>query len=114
MRDDVLTESAARPYVSPRWLIGGHAQTIWPYLLKRPPLRLRRERVTTSDGDFWDFDWLDAPASPAAPLVVLFHGLEGSAQSHYVCALFTRLEQLGWRGVVPHFRGCSGELNRLP
>jgi predicted alpha/beta-fold hydrolase len=23
-------------------------------------------------------------------------------------------QQRGWRGVVPHFRGCGGELNRLP
>ena len=25
-----------------------------------------------------------------------------------------QLASLGWRGVVPHFRGCSGEPNRLP
>ena len=115
MRDDVLAEpEAARSYVPPRWLVGGHAQTIWPYLLRRPALPLRRERVDSGDGDFWDFDWLDAPATPSAPLVVLFHGLEGSAQSHYACALFTCLAAIGWRGAVPHFRGCSGEPNRLP
>ena len=113
MRDDVETETVP-PYRAPRWLIGGHAQTIWPYLLKRPQVRLRRERVETADGDFWDFDWLDTPASQSAPLVVLFHGLEGNAQSHYACALFAHLEAIGWRGVVPHFRGCSGELNRRP
>src|SRR5438034_4695187 len=113
MRDDARTDTVPQ-YRAPGWLPGGHAQTIWPYLLKRPPLRLRRERVETADGDFWDFDWLDAPALPSAPLVVLFHGLEGSAQSHYACALFAYLETIGWRGVVPHFRGCSGELNRRP
>src|SRR5204863_3209797 len=75
---------------------------------------LRRERVETDDGDFWDFDWLYAPASPDAPVVVLFHGLEGNAQSHYARALFAHLTEIGWRGVVPHFRGCSGEMNRLP
>src|SRR2546421_97802 len=74
MRDDVQTETASA-YRAPAWLPGGHAQTIWPYLLRRTPHRLRRERVETADGDFWDFDW---------------------------------------RGVVPHFRGCGGELNRLP
>jgi uncharacterized protein len=112
MRDDARTDTVP-PYQAPRWLPGGHAQTIWPYLLRRPPIRLRRERVETADGDFWDFDWLDAPKQ-SAPLVVLFHGLEGSAQSHYACALFAYLETIGWRGVVPHFRGCSGELNRRP
>jgi len=113
MRDDVITDSIP-PYCAPRWLIGGHAQTIWPYLLRRPPIRLRRERVETTDGDFWDFDWFDTPLSRSAPVVVLFHGLEGGAQSHYACALFDHLAAIGWRGVVPHFRGCSGELNRLP
>jgi uncharacterized protein len=113
MRDDVRTD-AVPPYRAPAWLVGGHAQTIWPYLLRRPPVAFRRERVETEDGDFWDFDWLDAPASRDAPLVVLFHGLEGNAQSHYARALFAHLVDIGWRGVVPHFRGCSGEINRLP
>lgn len=113
MRDDIRPDTVA-PYRAPAWLPGGHAQTIWPYLLRRESIRLRRERVETADGDFWDFDWMEAPAPASAPLVVLFHGLEGSAQSHYVCALFALLGQIGWRGVVPHFRGCSGELNRTP
>jgi hypothetical protein len=106
---------APPPYRAPRWLAGGHAQTIWPYFLRRPHVPMRRERVDTPDGDFWLFDWLDVPvANPDAPLVVLFHGLEGSSASHYARALFARLAALGWRGVVPHFRGCADEPNRLP
>jgi predicted alpha/beta-fold hydrolase len=107
--------AAPPPYRAPRWLAGGHAQTIWPYFLRRPHVPMRRERVDTPDGDFWLFDWLDAPVSnPDAPLVVLFHGLEGSSASHYARALFARLAALGWRGVVPHFRGCADAPNRLP
>jgi len=107
--------SASPPYRAPRWLAGGHAQTIWPYFLRRPHVSMRRERVDTPDGDFWLFDWLDAAVSNAdAPLVVLFHGLEGSSASHYARALFARLAALGWRGVVPHFRGCADTPNRLP
>lgn len=77
---------------------------------------LRRERVEIPDGDFWDFDWLDANLGRdvAAPTLVLFHGLEGGSDSHYAQALFGALAALGWRGVVPHFRGCSGEPNRMP
>ena len=58
-----------------------------------------------------DADWVDG--DPHAPLVVLFHGLEGGSRSHYAASLMRHLRALGWRGVVPHFRGCSGELNRL-
>jgi|SRR5437773_5394073 len=113
MRGDVRTDPVS-PYRAPRWLVGGHAQTIWPYLLRGPQVAFRRERVETDDGDFWDFDWLDASTSRDAPVVVLFHGLEGNARSHYARALFAHLADIGWRGVVPHFRGCSGEINRLP
>lgn len=72
---------------------------------------MRRETVGTRDGDLWEFDWLDAPAGPDAALVVLFHGLEGSSDSHYVGSLFVALAARGWRGVVPHFRGCAGTPN---
>jgi len=113
MRDDTESHAVA-PYRAPAWLRGGHAQTIWPTVMRLPAMPLRRERVDTGDGDFWDFDWLDAPADAGAPLVVLFHGLEGSAASPYARALFARLAALRWRGVVPHFRGCGGEPNRLP
>jgi uncharacterized protein len=108
--------AAFAPFVSPAWLRGGHAQTIYPYFLRRPVVRYRRERVDTHDGDFWDFDWLaDAPGTrPDAPLVVLFHGLEGSAQSHYALLLMMLLAERGWRGVVPHFRGCGGTPNVKP
>ena len=111
-------EAPARPvppYRSPAWLAGGHLQTIWPYLLPRPVVPVRRERVDTPDGDFWDFDWTPpAGAQERAPLVVLLHGLEGSSESHYARALLQALTARGWRGVVPHFRGCSGEPNRRP
>ena len=102
------------PYVAPRWLRGGHAQTIWPYFLRRPHVPLRREPVDTADGDVWQFDWLQTPHTVHAPLVVLFHGLEGSSSSHYARALLAALADIGWRGVVPHFRGCPAEPNRLP
>ena len=101
-----------KPYLAPAWLPGGHAQTIWPLLIKPQPLKLRRERWETPDGDFIDVDHLDAPAD--APLLVLFHGLEGSANSHYARSTAQACRKAGWRLALPHFRGCSGELNRKP
>lgn len=102
----------AQPYHAPAWLPGGHAQTIWPLLIKPKPPKLRRERWTTPDGDFIDVDHLDA--APGAPVLVLFHGLEGSARSHYAISTARACRQAGWHFVLPHFRGCSGELNRQP
>jgi predicted alpha/beta-fold hydrolase len=75
---------------------------------------LRRERIATRDGDFVDLDWLAAAAPPAAPLLLLLHGLEGSAHSHYVRGLLGLAQREGWRAVVLNFRSCSGEPNRLP
>ena len=95
-------------YRAPAWLPGGHAQTIWPYFLRRARVPMRRETVATGDGDVWEFDWLEVTPSAPGPLVVLFHGLEGSSESHYARSLFVALAARGWRGVVPHFRGCAG------
>ncbi|HUF21720.1 MAG TPA: hydrolase [Burkholderiales bacterium] len=101
-------------YRAPWWLPGGNLQTIYPFFaLQSAPPHYRRERVNTDDGDFVDFDWLDA-GGPASPVVVLFHGLEGCSRSHYASAIMQAVGVQGWRGVVPHFRGCSGEANRLP
>lgn len=103
-------------YTAPRWLPGGNLQTIWPALYARrvhgPPLHWRRERWDTPDGDFIDVDWLDQPVGAA--LLVLFHGLEGSSQSHYAEAFADLARRQGLGFVVPHFRGCGGELNRAP
>ena len=102
------------PYRAPRWLRGGHAQTVYPALfLRGTQPRYRRERWDTPDGDFIDMDFVDAGLA-RAPRVALFHGLEGSSSSHYAVALMRALDRAGWNGVVAHFRGCSGELNRLP
>ena len=100
-------------YRAPAWLPGGHLQTIYTSLIIRvPAVAYRRERLELPDGDFLDFDWMDGQAG--APVVVLFHGLEGSADSHYARNLMAHVRARGWHGAVAHFRGCSGEDNRLP
>lgn len=122
---------------------GAHPQTIWPLLLRDSPAWLlcgsialpdyRRERLETPDGDFLDLDWVGTNPGDvlpkavrgagaacagyppmATPLVILFHGLEGSSHSHYARALMHAVAARGWHGVVVHFRGCSGQANRLP
>lgn len=101
------------PYAAPSWLPGGDLQTIYTSLFIRvPQVEYRRERLELADGDFLDFDWIDGEAGQ--PVVVLFHGLEGNSGSFYARDLMHALKQRGWHGVVAHFRGCSGEDNRLP
>jgi predicted alpha/beta-fold hydrolase len=107
-------------YVAPRWLPGGNLQTIWAARFGRrvitplPPYR--RERWTAPDGDFIDVDFLEAQEKGAGPrpLLVLFHGLEGSSHSHYSEAFGALALANGWDYAVPHFRGCSGEINLAP
>jgi predicted alpha/beta-fold hydrolase len=107
-----LTERPSQ-YRPPWWLRGGNAQTLYAALVLRGPKpNYRRERWDTPDGDLVLVDWVDGPLR--APLVVLFHGLEGSSESHYARALMSAIRTRGWRGVVLHFRGCGGEPNALP
>ncbi len=102
-------------YRSPWWIPGGHAQTIiTARLTRKPKVHYHRVRWDTPDGDFIDIDWTPQPARHDAPLLVMFHGLEGASDSHYALSLMSACEQAGWQGAVVHFRGCSGELNRLP
>lgn len=105
---------------APFWLPEGHLQTIVPALWGRRVMRtgnpLQRTRWTTPDGDFIDLDWHEASGvhSASRPLLVLFHGLEGSSASHYARTFsqWALQNQVGF--VVPHFRGCSGEANLTP
>lgn len=105
-------------YTAPAWLPGGNLQTIWAATRARrhagPAPRFVRERWATPDGDFIDVDHLAPPLVAPAQHLVLFHGLEGSSQSQYAQAFASVARARGWAFSVPHFRGCSGELNRAP
>jgi predicted alpha/beta-fold hydrolase len=71
---------------------------------------MTRERWDAPDGDFIDVDF----CGQGERLVVLFHGLEGGSDSHYARAFASDAAACGWRVAIPHWRGCSGEPNRLP
>ncbi len=105
-------------YTAPWWLPGGNAQTLWAALASRrhfgPAPTWTRSRWNTPDGDFIDVDQARHPAPEGAPLLVLFHGLEGSSASQYAVAFADFAATQGLAFAVPHFRGCSGELNRAP
>jgi predicted alpha/beta-fold hydrolase len=81
--------------------------------LARLPLGLdpRRERWELDDGDFLD---VDRHGDPGAPTVVVLHGLEGSSRAPYVLRMVAAVRARGLSAVAVNFRGCSGEVNRLP
>lgn len=93
------------------YLRGPHRQTLFAFAMHpRPHLPWQHERLELPDGDFVDL----AHLGDAGPVVCLFHGLEGSLRSHYVGGLAGNLAAAGMRVTFMHFRGCSGEPNRLP
>jgi predicted alpha/beta-fold hydrolase len=100
-----------RAYSPAWWLPGPHARTIWGRFFRRtPPLDTRVERWDTDDGDFVDLVRLAAPSG--APHLVMLHGLEGTARSHYARGLFLEAARRRWAADLLLFRGCSGEPNR--
>jgi predicted alpha/beta-fold hydrolase len=89
-------------------------QTLGARLLRpsHGPL-VERERLWTEDGDFLDLDWAPDPGEDT-PIVLVMHGLEGSAQRRYMRNVAGELVRAGVRPVALNFRGCSGEPNRAP
>lgn len=103
----VITSSSYRP---PPLMAGGHLQTVLPSLLRRVDgIGYRRERIPTPDGDFIDLDW---SRCGSRQLVLLCHGLEGSADAAYIRGMARAFNQAGWDAVGYNYRGCSGEINR--
>jgi len=113
-----VQKNAVRPVFQPdpfepaALLANAHAQTISGRFLRRAPLpAFRRERIDTSDGDFLDLDFVTG-VPDSAPLVVLFHGLEGSARRGYAVNTYRMLAERGIAALGVNFRSCSGEMNR--
>ena len=105
-------------FSSPFWLPNGHAQTIWPSVFGSKILRkkvkpiFKRQTWFSPDGDFIDIDSQRSFQCSRQPLVVLFHGLEGSSGSFYSTAFYHMCTKLNFSLSIPHFRGCSGRPNR--
>lgn len=102
----------SQQFSPPWWAKNPHVQTILPVLTKVDRPALRRERIELADGDFIDLDWQGIP-QPNQAILVIIHGLEGSAESHYARRILAASKAIGLCSVVHHHRSCSGELNRL-
>ena len=92
------------------WLSNPHLQTLYPTFFRKPvDIKLTEERLTTPDNDFLDIAY---PKDNGGDLVLVFHGLEGSLQSHYIKGMLKALHNAGLYPIFMHFRGCSGEANK--
>lgn len=104
------------PFQPALGLANPHAQTLWDAV--RPGnrgVRFQRERIETPDGDFLDMDIAHVRGhdlSVNAPVVMLLHGLEGSARRPYALEAYRHLAGRGIRAVGMNYRSCSGEINR--
>ncbi|AKG08641.1 alpha/beta hydrolase [Moraxella bovoculi] len=102
-------------FLPPLWLKNPHLQTILPrYLVKFTPnyqRKLLKDSLDESDVAF-DFLPMDDKRGEdgrlTTPIVVLFHGMEGSSQSHYAKTLAKNVQAAGFHFVVAHFRSCGG------
>lgn len=110
-----IVPSAFRPA---RWLRNRHAQTVFPSFpwacRERPDLR--REVLKLPDGDVTAVDWVvETEETPkSAPLLIILHGLESSAESAYARMLMQAAAERQWRCCVLHFRDCGDYRNVLP
>lgn len=101
-------------YTPAWWLPGPHLMTVFAALARRTrPPPTKRERLELPDGDFLDLDWGETTRDSNAPLILVLHGLEGSIESPYASGMMDALAQAGFAPALLHFRGCSGEPNRL-
>lgn len=88
-----------------------HVSTVYSATIRKVEVEQKRERLTLEDGDFLDLDWSFTSAATSRVLVVI-HGLEGSAKRPYVTGLAKYFTANGWDVAAVNLRGCSGELNR--
>lgn len=96
----------------PWYFFSGHLETIVPSLwYKVEGVDYERERLELADGDFLDLDWVK---NGSKKLLILSHGLEGSADRHYIKRPAKYFGSKGWDILAWNNRSCSEEMNRLP
>jgi predicted alpha/beta-fold hydrolase len=74
---------------------------------------VRLERWATADGDDVSVALIDPPRS-GAPILTIFHGLEGTLRSTYAQALLHEAQRRGWGAAMLIWRTCDGRIPRAP
>src|SRR5688572_6261424 len=91
---------------APAWFLPGpHFQTVWGRIARpRRLVELRRESLTTPDGDELLLDHLDGDSERH---FVLLHGLEGSSCSVYMQGVLGVVARHGYSATAINFRSCA-------
>jgi len=92
-----------------------HLQTLYPAFFRKPIHHsFEIEEFKLDDDDFVDCFWCEKKPLNNEPIIILFHGLEGSYKSPYIQGIMNALKEVGVSSVLMHFRGCSGRVNNKP
>jgi predicted alpha/beta-fold hydrolase len=87
-------------------------RTIGALIIRR--VKYSREKIVLEDGGTIALDWVaqirgaDVVLQDSAPVVVVQHGICGSAESEYLIHVVEKLVNRGYRVVVLVARGCGG------
>lgn len=116
-----IEEMWPQHFTPPNWLLNGHMMTIVPAIMPRGFIRLRREAkgclVDVSDDSkvlVQKHGFENAKQKAEIPTIVIFHGLEGSADAPYVLGLAKKARARGWNVVRVNMRNCGGTMHLTP
>ena len=98
-------------YKEPFLFRNAHVATVLPSMFREVSVGYDRERISLTDGDFLDLDWVNRGNDK---IVIVSHGLEGNSYRHYVAGTAKLFSEQGWDTVGWNCRSCSGEMNLLP
>lgn len=87
-----------------------HFNSVWPQLFRRIDIKKTSTiEFTTDDKDFIE---VDVYLKNSKRVIIIFHGLESSAQNIQILGLAKKFQTAGYDVFCPNFRGCSGKPNR--
>jgi len=99
-------------FQSPFFQFNGQLQTLLPAIFRKPKIgAYQRERLTLSDDDFVDLDWIKIGSKK---LLLVSHGLEGNSQRPYVKGIAKYFTDQKYDVLAWNCRSCSGEMNKAP
>lgn len=94
----------------PSYMFNGHLETIVPNYIRRTiTVNYQRERITLSDGDFLDLDWI---YNGSRNLVILTHGIIGNSNRYYILRGAHYFDREGWDVLAWNCRSRGGEMNK--